>query len=106
MGAHSSSDDPTRYQPVEELRLWADRDPIERFRRHLQLIAAVDASRDAELDREFGRELAAAVQHAESVGPPGVETLFDDVYATLPPHLEEQRRQLLAGPRAASFNAD
>jgi pyruvate dehydrogenase E1 component alpha subunit/2-oxoisovalerate dehydrogenase E1 component alpha subunit len=101
MGAHSSSDDPTRYQPVEELRSWAARDPIDRFRRHLQLVAAVDDRRDAELDQELEREIKAAVAHAESIGPPTADTLFEDVYATVPAHLEEQRRELLAGPRPA-----
>jgi TPP-dependent pyruvate/acetoin dehydrogenase alpha subunit len=64
-------------------------------------VAAVDDRRDAELDQELEREIKAAVAHAESIGPPTADTLFEDVYATVPAHLEEQRRELLAGPRPA-----
>ena len=38
MGPHTTSDDPTRYRDPAELARWADRDPIERYRRYLERI--------------------------------------------------------------------
>ena len=35
MGAHSTSDDPTRYRSQAEVDAWAKKDPLERLRRHL-----------------------------------------------------------------------
>ena len=39
---------------------------------------------------------------AERTPAPPLESMFDDVYATAPWHLVEQRQQLLSGPRAPS----
>jgi pyruvate/2-oxoglutarate/acetoin dehydrogenase E1 component len=41
MGPHTTSDDPTRYQPAEELTEWAARDPITRYRNYLQRIGVL-----------------------------------------------------------------
>ncbi len=36
IGAHTTSDDPTRYRAARELAYWEARDPIARFRRYLE----------------------------------------------------------------------
>src|SRR5690606_16651315 len=36
IGAHTSSDDPSKYRSAEELEHWVSRDPIVRFRRFLE----------------------------------------------------------------------
>ena len=41
MGPHTTSDDPTRYQPAEELDEWAARDPITRYRNYLRRIGVL-----------------------------------------------------------------
>ncbi len=43
-----------------------------------------------------------AVTKAERTPPPKLETMFDDVYERAPWHLNEQRAELLRGPRAPS----
>lgn len=35
-----------------------------------------------------------ALETAEGKAPPALDTLFDDVYKTMPPHLQEQKGQL------------
>jgi 2-oxoisovalerate dehydrogenase E1 component alpha subunit len=99
---HSSSDDPSAYRDPAEPKEWEAKDPLERWRRHLERRGLWSAQLHDEYVRAITDEIAAAVQHAGTVGPPAVETLFDDVFAELPPHLEEQRAQLLALPRAKS----
>jgi pyruvate dehydrogenase E1 component alpha subunit len=96
MGAHSTSDDPTRYRSEHEVRQWSKKDPIDRFRKHLSYLGLLDVSLDAKLDAEIADEITLAIAEVERYGPPPRESLFDDVYARLPWHLDEQRRELLA----------
>ncbi len=98
-GGHSSSDDPSVYRDPNEPREWERRDPIERWKRYLVHRGIYSEAIEAKFRQEIGDELLAALAHAEEVGPPHVETLFDDVFAELPPHLVEQRAELLALPR-------
>jgi pyruvate dehydrogenase E1 component alpha subunit/2-oxoisovalerate dehydrogenase E1 component alpha subunit len=94
LGGHSTSDDPSRYRSEQEVSEWAKRDPIERFRRHLQYLGLVNDDFDSELEAEIEREISVAIEAAERSPRPARESLFEDVYATLPWHLQEQRREL------------
>jgi pyruvate dehydrogenase E1 component alpha subunit/2-oxoisovalerate dehydrogenase E1 component alpha subunit len=100
IGAHSTSDDPTRYRSQEEVDRWMQRDPLLRLRRHLVARGALDDAADAALEEALNGEIAAAIAEVEALGPPARETLFDDVYAELPWHLREQRADLLRCPPA------
>lgn len=102
MGAHSTSDDPTRYRSNEEVEAWAKKDPFDRLRKHLVHLGLADDARDAALDEALTREIAAAVNEVEALPPPPRATLFDDVYAELPWHLREQREELERLPAAPS----
>jgi pyruvate dehydrogenase E1 component alpha subunit/2-oxoisovalerate dehydrogenase E1 component alpha subunit len=93
-GAHSSSDDPSRYRSAAEEAAWAARDPLDRLRRHLLLEGALGDADEALLERECAEELTAALAVARADPPPARETLFDDVYALRPWHLVEQAREL------------
>ena len=95
MGPHSTADDPTRYRPDEELRTWRDKDPIERLRRYLETHAAWNEAADQAVWEAARSEASAAVQAAERVPSPPLNSLFDDVYARLPWNLREQRTDLL-----------
>lgn len=98
MGAHSSSDDPTRYRSQEEVAAWARKDPVERMKRALIRRSLLNEQQDCLLQAELDEEIKAAIAAVESLPPPPRETLFDDVYATLPWHLEEQKQMLLRIP--------
>jgi pyruvate dehydrogenase E1 component alpha subunit/2-oxoisovalerate dehydrogenase E1 component alpha subunit len=102
MGAHSTSDDPSRYRSEAEVRSWAEKDPLVRLRRYLVQTNLWSDAREAELSRELDEQIQSAITRAETRPPPAVRTLFDDVYAKLPWHLVEQRDHLLAGERALS----
>jgi pyruvate dehydrogenase E1 component alpha subunit/2-oxoisovalerate dehydrogenase E1 component alpha subunit len=100
IGAHSSSDDPSRYRDAAEVALWQGRDPIKRLARHLEregcsaeIQRAVEAEVDAEVD--------AALAELELLPPAPRSSLFDDVYRDLPWHLAEQRAEL-SGRRPAT----
>ncbi len=100
IGAHSTSDDPTRYRSQEEVDAWTKKDPVARLRRHLVLRGLVDEARDQAMEKELNAEIIAAVNEVEALPPPARETLFDDVYAEIPWHIAEQREELLRTPPA------
>ncbi len=102
IGAHSTSDDPSRYRSQAEVELWMTRDPLARLRAHLALQGLIDEARDADLEQALNAEIAEAIAQVEPLPPPARETLFDDVYAELPWHLREQRDELLRMPPAPS----
>ena len=61
---------------------------------------------DADLETwtaEINDEISRAVTAAEALPPPGIETLFTDVYAKMPPHLEEQMKHALARGLGTKF---
>lgn len=102
MGAHSSSDDPSRYRTQEEVDLWAARDPVDRYRRYLRDGAILDDAIEGRIEHEITDEITAAIARVEPVGAPERDSLFDDVYAELPWHLREQRDAMRELPEATS----
>ncbi|MEZ4266921.1 MAG: thiamine pyrophosphate-dependent dehydrogenase E1 component subunit alpha [Myxococcota bacterium] len=91
MGAHSTSDDPTRYRDESVTEQWKARDPILRLGRFL-VAQRLSTERDLELLREAqGREIREVLAEVEAASPMvALHTMFDDVYAVRPPHLEAQ----------------
>jgi len=90
MGAHSTSDDPTRYRSQAEVDEWVRKDPLDRLRKHLDTLGLVSAAGDATLEKDLAAEIAAAISEVENNPQPERSTLFDDVYAEMPWHLREQ----------------
>lgn len=94
MGPHSSSDDPTRYRDAELYEAWKRRDPILRFREYLESQELWDEVQEEELQEEVKDMVMEAVEEAEKLPPPELETLFTDVYAELTPQLRRQKEAL------------
>ena len=96
MGGHSSSDDPTRYREAELVSEWERKDPVFRLRTWLTARGVLQPGAEEAWMQEFQDEISAAIQEAEKLGPPSVDSLFTDVYATMPRHLEEQMKHAQA----------
>jgi pyruvate dehydrogenase E1 component alpha subunit/2-oxoisovalerate dehydrogenase E1 component alpha subunit len=96
MGGHSSSDDPTRYRDADQVQYWEQRDPMRRFDAFLRAQGLLSDADLGAWTEEVNDTISTAIREAEALPPPGLETMFTDVYATLPPHLEEQMRYALA----------
>ncbi len=90
LGGHSSSDDPTKYRNPDEVDQWEKRDPIPRFAAYLKSIGLYEKAGIDSWEEEITTTVAAAVNHAEDVGPPKLETLVEDVFADPPQHLRKQ----------------
>ena len=104
MGPHSTSDDPKRYRTQQELEEWQKRDPLVRFRKYLERKGMWSETDEKKTQDETNREIDEAVQHAEKLPKPALETLFTDVYAEMPWNLEEQLRQLREEKRQGDDN--
>lgn len=104
VGAHSTSDDPSRYRTQEEVDAWLRRDPVQTVRRYLVERGLLDEEQDKRLEDELNGEIAAAVSEAEAHPAPPRESIFDDVYAELPWHLQEQRELLRSLPEAPNHD--
>jgi pyruvate dehydrogenase E1 component alpha subunit len=91
MGAHTTSDDPTRYRLANELEIWRLRDPIERVKAFLSRSGEADAAFFDAVEAE-AVELAAEVRQAcvEMPDPQPLD-MFSEVYAEQTPHLRRQR---------------
>lgn len=94
MGAHSSSDDPTRYRDQKEVDEWAKRDPVDRYRAYLVGRGLWDDAREKALLSALDAEVLETIQRVEKLPPPDRSTLFEDVYAKKPWNLVEQEREL------------
>jgi 2-oxoisovalerate dehydrogenase E1 component alpha subunit len=99
-GGHSSSDDPSVYRDPSEPKEWEAKDPLERWRRYLETRKLWTQELHDQYSQEITDELMAAVKRAGELGNPAVETMFDDVFSDLPPHLQEQKAELMSLPRA------
>ena len=95
IGAHSTSDDPTRYRSDAEVESWKKKDPLDRLRAYMLHRGLLDAAADAKLEEELTAEIGAAVNEVENLPLPARESIFEDVYAKLPWNLEEQKGELL-----------
>jgi pyruvate dehydrogenase E1 component alpha subunit len=101
IGAHSTSDDPTRYRDQAEVESWQKKDPLDRFEGFLRQRGQLTDKALEALKAELTAEIEAAILEAEAAGPPARGSVFDDVYAELPWNLREQRDELLRTPPAA-----
>ena len=95
MGPHSSSDDPTRYRDEKLFEFWKGRDPIQRFQEYLKGKKLWDDKKEKAQQEEFKQILLDAVAEAEAEPPPSIESLFEDVYESLTPQLEQQKAALI-----------
>ncbi|HEU4912071.1 MAG TPA: pyruvate dehydrogenase (acetyl-transferring) E1 component subunit alpha [Actinomycetes bacterium] len=96
MGAHTTSDDPTRYRLSDELESWKLKDPIERLKAYLVRTSKADQTFFDAVEAESD-ELAAHVRKGCLDMPdPEPLSIFDHVYAERHPLIEEEREQYAA----------
>ncbi|MBU6493787.1 MAG: thiamine pyrophosphate-dependent dehydrogenase E1 component subunit alpha [Burkholderiales bacterium] len=98
-GAHSTSDDPTRYRPSDDWQHFPLGDPVARLKQHLIGLGAWSEEEHERTVQALEAEMAAALKEALSYGSladghiPPLASMFEDVYKDMPPHLREQMRQ-------------
>jgi pyruvate dehydrogenase E1 component alpha subunit len=96
MGAHTTSDDPSRYRGDEERLAWEAKDPILRLRRYLEAANHADEGFFAELETEseaLGKRVREAVRAMQD---PDHFAIFENVYADGHALVDEERAQFAA----------
>lgn len=93
MGAHTTSDDPTRYRRDEERAEWEAKDPITRLRTYLEREGLAEPGFFAGLDQE-SEEMGRHVREAIRTMPnPDSMAIFEHVYADGHALVDEERAQ-------------
>ncbi|MFJ6179669.1 pyruvate dehydrogenase (acetyl-transferring) E1 component subunit alpha [Streptomyces sp. NPDC092295] len=96
MGAHTTSDDPTKYRADEEREAWEAKDPILRLRRYLEREGHADEAFFTALDEEsetLGKRVREVVR---AMPDPDPMAIFDYVYADGHALVDEERAQFAA----------
>ena len=92
-GPHSTSDDPRRYRPEDELAHARSRDPIHRLKALLIQEKLWDDATDAKLWEESRTKIGHAFEESERAPPLERASFFDDVFASPIPRLAEERAE-------------
>jgi pyruvate dehydrogenase E1 component alpha subunit len=90
VGAHTTSDDPTKYRGSDEEESWAQRDPIARMRAFLSDRGAAE-SFFAEVEAEAADAAEDLRARTVELGPPSADKMFDHVYSEPHPLIAEQK---------------
>lgn len=96
MGAHTTSDDPSKYRLAEETEHWRLKDPIERLRVHLTRRGLLDDAWMKELEDEAEVFGAGVREACHSLKNPTLEQAFGQAYAEITQPLVEQRAEHVA----------
>jgi pyruvate dehydrogenase E1 component alpha subunit len=99
LGAHTTSDDPTRYRDASEVEQQSKYEPIRRLKLYLENLDVWSQKKDEEFIERTQRELQAAIDSAESAPKPAIASIFQKVYRDQPAHLQEQQAECENGPR-------
>jgi 2-oxoisovalerate dehydrogenase E1 component alpha subunit len=101
MGAHTTSDDPTRYRLSDDLEHWKLKDPVERVKAYLSRNGLADDDYFSGIESEADAMAAHLRQGCLDLPDPSPLSIFDLVYEESTPELDEQREEF--GAYLASF---
>jgi 2-oxoisovalerate dehydrogenase E1 component alpha subunit len=96
MGAHTTTDDPTRYRLASELEAWKLKDPIERVKAYLVRTGSADPAFFEGIEAEaeqLGRHIR---QACRAMPDPEPLAIFENVYAEPNALLQSERQQYAA----------
>ena len=97
---HTTADDAARYRPPEEVQARWKEEPIARLRAYLVSQNAWGKAQEEELAAECQKQIEAAIERYLASAPRAPETMFDHLYAELPPTYASQRAELTGGSNA------
>ena len=101
-----SSGDPTRFPSVyrdpNEPKQWEPKDPLDRFAKFLETKRLWSEEWEKKQREEIDAEITKIHDEVSKLGPPDIDSMFEDVYEVMPQHLEEQRQWLHTQARTTS----
>ncbi|HSO93570.1 MAG TPA: pyruvate dehydrogenase (acetyl-transferring) E1 component subunit alpha [Candidatus Dormibacteraeota bacterium] len=97
MGAHTSSDDPTRYRKASEVDAWSAKDPIASYRNWLSAQGALDGDYERDVLEEAERVASQMREKlARAPMPPAGETIYGHVFQHPPAQFLQEREEFEA----------
>jgi len=93
MGAHTTSDDPTRYRIAAEVEEWKGKDPIKRLRAYLEREEIADDAFFGSVEDEAAREAVSLRERVLAMPDPQPLDMFDHVYPGGSPEVDQQRAE-------------
>jgi pyruvate dehydrogenase E1 component alpha subunit len=94
LGAHTTSDDPTKYRDSGEEELWKNRDPLLRTKKYLESRGLWNDDLELKAKADAQKKADDAFAEAERVTANSPDEIFEQVYAKPTPELERQRESL------------
>ncbi|OIP02372.1 MAG: pyruvate dehydrogenase (acetyl-transferring) E1 component subunit alpha [Bacteroidetes bacterium CG2_30_33_31] len=91
-GAHTTSDDPSKYRTKEEEEKWNKTDPLDRLKAFM-IDAKIFDFDEEKLIAEYKKEVDRQFVEAENYTPYPVEDVFKYQYVDMPEDLKEQQRE-------------
>ena len=89
-GAHTTSDDPSKYRTDDEVAPWLEKDPLVRFEKYLIEKKIIDDKWTEKNRKELEKGVTEVFETMEKEQEYKVEDIFKYHYETMPPQLEEQ----------------
>jgi 2-oxoisovalerate dehydrogenase E1 component alpha subunit len=96
MGAHTTTDDPTRYRLAAELEAWKLKDPVERVKAYLVRTGAADQAFFDAIDAEAADVGRNVRQGCLTMPDPAPMAIFENVYSEPTELLRAERKQFAA----------
>ncbi|XP_068155393.1 2-oxoisovalerate dehydrogenase subunit alpha, mitochondrial [Drosophila tropicalis] len=95
VGHHSTSDDSTAYRPAEEIEVWNSVEhPISKLKRYMVHKGWFNEEEETEFIKTVRKQVLKQISVSEKKLKPNWREMFEDVYAEMPEHLLEQRKEL------------
>lgn len=96
LGAHTTSDDPTKYRTDEEVKEWELKDPILRLKLYLLSKKKITEDEISKMNDQFKKEVDEIFRKVESSKDPTPEDIFKYHYKEMPYELKRQLNEYKA----------
>jgi pyruvate dehydrogenase E1 component alpha subunit len=90
-GAHTTSDDPTKYRTKEEEEEWDEKDPLKRLKSYLIAKKLWSEDEEKKIVKQYKKEVERQFEEAENYPPYKLEDVFDHLYSDTPDDLKKQK---------------
>ncbi len=97
IGDHSTSDDASRYRPLEEVEAWKKKDPLERFEKYLRQKKILDDALKEKTLSWAKEQIDKAVEEYENFPAPNPDDIFTSMFKEMPLQLKEQFEEYKRG---------
>ncbi|MDD2228079.1 MAG: pyruvate dehydrogenase (acetyl-transferring) E1 component subunit alpha [Candidatus Cloacimonetes bacterium] len=91
MGAHTTSDDPTKYRTKDEEEAWALKDPLKRIKGYITAHKLMGFSGEDAMVKEFKKKIDMEFEAAEKHPEYPLEDVFAYMYKEMPSELKRQK---------------